>query len=119
MANYSHPHICQCLSRLLGFRRHFLVTVTGNRRKTGQQLVEEVLSLAQGLLHLGLAPGHVVAISAYNRCPLLCFAPLLLIFLSHFFLLLPQNYKNASVLNFHYSFRRIFLLFLCISLILR
>ncbi|KAK8468820.1 hypothetical protein PHAVU_006G128100 [Phaseolus vulgaris] len=66
MANYSHPHICQCLSRLFGFRRHFLVTVTGNRRKTGQQLVEEVLSLAQGLLHLGLAPGHVVAISAHN-----------------------------------------------------
>ncbi|XP_014518787.1 2-succinylbenzoate--CoA ligase, chloroplastic/peroxisomal isoform X1 [Vigna radiata var. radiata] len=66
MANYSHPHICQCLSRLLGFRRHFPVTVTGNRRKTGQQLVEEVLSLAQGLLHLGLAPGHVVAMSAYN-----------------------------------------------------
>ncbi|CAJ1962960.1 unnamed protein product [Sphenostylis stenocarpa] len=66
MANYSHPHICQCLSRVLAFRRHFPVTITGNRHKTGQQLVEDVLSLAQGLLHLGLAPGHVVAISAYN-----------------------------------------------------
>ncbi|RDX95199.1 2-succinylbenzoate--CoA ligase, chloroplastic/peroxisomal, partial [Mucuna pruriens] len=66
MPNYSRPHICQCLSRLLTFRRHSLVTVAGNRRKTGQQMVEEVLSLAQGLLHLGLTPGHVVAISAYN-----------------------------------------------------
>ncbi|TKY72381.1 2-succinylbenzoate--CoA ligase of chloroplastic/peroxisomal [Spatholobus suberectus] len=66
MANYSNPHICQCLSRSLAFRRHLPVTVAGNRHKTGQQLVEEVLSLAQGLLHLGLTPGHVVAISAYN-----------------------------------------------------
>ncbi|XP_027339571.1 2-succinylbenzoate--CoA ligase, chloroplastic/peroxisomal isoform X2 [Abrus precatorius] len=66
MANYTHPHICQCLSRLLAFRRHFPVTIAGHRRKSGQQLVEEVLSLAQGLLQLGLAPGDVVAICAYN-----------------------------------------------------
>lgn len=72
MANYSHSHICQCLSRLLTFRRHVPVTVAGNLSKTGQELVEEVLSLAQGLLLLGLTPGHVVAISAYNRYLLLC-----------------------------------------------
>ncbi|KAK7303566.1 hypothetical protein RJT34_14475 [Clitoria ternatea] len=66
MASHSHPHICQCLSRLLSFRRHSPVTIAGHRHKTGQQLVEEVLSLAQGLLQLGLTPGDVVAISAYN-----------------------------------------------------
>ncbi|XP_061339709.1 2-succinylbenzoate--CoA ligase, chloroplastic/peroxisomal isoform X4 [Gastrolobium bilobum] len=66
MANYSNPHICQCLSRLLTFRRHFPVTISGHRRRTGQQLVEEVLSLAQGLIQLGVTPGDVVAISAYN-----------------------------------------------------
>ncbi|WVY93940.1 hypothetical protein V8G54_033028 [Vigna mungo] len=104
MPNYSRPHICQCLSRLLGFRRHFPVTVTGNSRKTGQQLVEEVLSLAQGLLHLGLAPGHVVAMSAYNRYPFLC--SLILNFLSHFLYYLRST-ETASVLNFYNSFRRI------------
>ena len=68
MANYySHPHICQCLSRLLTLRPHFPVTIAGDRRKTGQQFVEEVLALAQGLLHLGVTPGDVIAISAYNR----------------------------------------------------
>uniref|UniRef100_I1MG39 AMP-dependent synthetase/ligase domain-containing protein n=1 Tax=Glycine max TaxID=3847 RepID=I1MG39_SOYBN len=66
MANYSHPHICQCLSHLLTLRQHFPVIIAGNRRKTGQELVEEVLSLAQGLLHLGLTSGQVVAISAFN-----------------------------------------------------
>ncbi|KAK7331279.1 hypothetical protein VNO77_25499 [Canavalia gladiata] len=66
MANYSHPHICQCLSRMLTFRRQFPVTIAGHRRKSGQQLVEEVLSLAQGLIQLGIKPGDVVAISAYN-----------------------------------------------------
>jgi len=60
-------HICQCLSRLLTFRRDFPVTIAGNNRKTGQELVEEVVSLAHGLLHLGVTPGDVVAISAYNR----------------------------------------------------
>ncbi|KAL2997127.1 hypothetical protein AAZX31_09G024200 [Glycine max] len=66
MANYSHSHICQCLSGLLNFRRHFSVIIAEKRHKTGQELAEEVLSLAQGLLHLGLTPGQVVAISAYN-----------------------------------------------------
>ncbi|XP_003594530.3 2-succinylbenzoate--CoA ligase, chloroplastic/peroxisomal [Medicago truncatula] len=59
-------HICQCLSRLLTFRRDFPVTIAGNNRKTGQELVEEVVSLAHGLLQLGVTPGDVVAISAYN-----------------------------------------------------
>ncbi|KAJ1420900.1 AMP-dependent synthetase/ligase [Sesbania bispinosa] len=67
MANYySHPHICQCLSQLITYRRHFPVMIAGHRRKTGQQFVEEVLSLARGLLQLGVTPGDVVAISAYN-----------------------------------------------------
>jgi len=60
-------HICQCLSRLLTSRRDFPVTIAGNNRKTGQKLVEEVVSLALGLLQLGVTPGDVVAISAYNR----------------------------------------------------
>lgn len=72
MANYSHSHICQCLSGLLNFRRHFSVIIAEKRHKTGQELAEEVLSLAQGLLHLGLTPGQVVAISAYNRYLLFC-----------------------------------------------
>ncbi|CAK8531127.1 unnamed protein product [Lathyrus sativus] len=59
-------HICQCLSRLLTFRRDFQVTISGNHRKTGQQFVEEVISLAHGLLQLGVSPGDVIAISAYN-----------------------------------------------------
>ncbi|WJX23222.1 o-succinylbenzoate--CoA ligase [Trifolium repens] len=59
-------HICQCLSRLLTFRRDFPVTVAGNNRKTGEQFVEEVVSLAHGLVQLGVTPGDVVAISAYN-----------------------------------------------------
>ncbi|KAL5097687.1 hypothetical protein RYX36_002014 [Vicia faba] len=59
-------HICQCLSRLLTSRRDSPVTISGNHRKTGQQFVEEVLSLAHGLLQLGISPGDVVAISAYN-----------------------------------------------------
>ncbi|KAI5446811.1 hypothetical protein KIW84_014594 [Lathyrus oleraceus] len=59
-------HICQCLSRLLTFRQDFPVTISGNHRKTGQQFVVEVASLAHGLLQLGVSPGDVIAISAYN-----------------------------------------------------
>ncbi|OIV91818.1 hypothetical protein TanjilG_14397 [Lupinus angustifolius] len=67
MANkYSEPHICQCLSGLLTSRRYLPVTISGHRRKNGEQFVEEVLALAEGLLQLGLKPGHVVAIAAYN-----------------------------------------------------
>lgn len=43
------------------------VTIAGNNSKTWQQFVEEVVSLAHGLLQLGVSPGDVVAISAYNR----------------------------------------------------
>ncbi|XP_031130052.1 2-succinylbenzoate--CoA ligase, chloroplastic/peroxisomal isoform X1 [Ipomoea triloba] len=66
MANYSKAHICQCLSRVSTVRRCSTVTVAGDRRKTGAQLVEGVLSLARGLLQLGLKPGDVVAICALN-----------------------------------------------------
>ncbi|XP_019185894.1 PREDICTED: 2-succinylbenzoate--CoA ligase, chloroplastic/peroxisomal isoform X2 [Ipomoea nil] len=66
MANYSKAHICQCLSRVSTVRRSSTVTVAGDRRKTGAQLVEGVLSLARGLLQLGLKPGDVVAICALN-----------------------------------------------------
>lgn len=43
------------------------VTIAGNKSNTGQQFVEEVVSLAHGLLQLGVSPSDVVAISAYNR----------------------------------------------------
>ncbi|XP_004486460.1 2-succinylbenzoate--CoA ligase, chloroplastic/peroxisomal isoform X2 [Cicer arietinum] len=59
-------HICQCLTRLLTFRRNFPVTIAGNHCKSGEEFVEEVVSLAHGLLQLGVTPGDVVAISAYN-----------------------------------------------------
>lgn len=43
------------------------VTIAGKNSKTGQQFVEEVVSLAHGFLQLGVSPGDVVVISAYNR----------------------------------------------------
>ncbi|GAV67241.1 AMP-binding domain-containing protein [Cephalotus follicularis] len=66
MGSYSKPHICQCLSRIATFKRNSVVTITGNREKSGEQFVEGVLSLARGLLQLGLCNGHIVAISAFN-----------------------------------------------------
>ncbi|KAK4488109.1 hypothetical protein RD792_003851 [Penstemon davidsonii] len=66
MANYSEAHICQCLSRLATARRNSTVTINGDRRKTGMQFVDGVLSLAHGLLQLGIKPGDVVSISALN-----------------------------------------------------
>ncbi|XP_059668339.1 2-succinylbenzoate--CoA ligase, chloroplastic/peroxisomal [Cornus florida] len=66
MGSYSQAHICQCLSRLATIRRNSPVTITQNRRKTGQQFVEGVLRLARGLFELGLRNGDVVAISALN-----------------------------------------------------
>ncbi|XP_062161754.1 2-succinylbenzoate--CoA ligase, chloroplastic/peroxisomal [Alnus glutinosa] len=66
MGNYSEGHICQCLSLLATARRNAVVTITGDRQKTGEQFVEEVLCLARGLLELGLRAGDVVAISAFN-----------------------------------------------------
>lgn len=41
--------------------------IMGERKKTGMEFVEGVLGLAHGLIHLGLKPGDVVAISALNR----------------------------------------------------
>lgn len=68
MANYySQAHICQCFSRLETAKRNSIVTIAGSRRKTGQQFVGSVLTLATGLLQLGLRNGDVVAISALNR----------------------------------------------------
>ncbi|XP_019078283.1 2-succinylbenzoate--CoA ligase, chloroplastic/peroxisomal isoform X1 [Vitis vinifera] len=66
MAFYSRAHICHCLSRLATLRIHSAVTISGNRRNTGHQFVDGVLSLAQGLLDLGIRSGDVVAISALN-----------------------------------------------------
>lgn len=67
MANFSEGHICHCLRHLATARRNAVITISGNRQKTGKQFVEDVLSLARGLLELGLGAGHVVAISAFNR----------------------------------------------------
>lgn len=67
MGNYSEGHICQCLSRLANARRNVVVTISGDRQKTGEQFVEEVLCLARGLLELGVGAGDIVAISAFNR----------------------------------------------------
>ncbi|TYH16449.1 hypothetical protein ES288_A05G117800v1 [Gossypium darwinii] len=66
MGILSEAHICQCFSRLATQKRNSLVTINGARQKTGQQLVDSVLSLARGLLQLGLQNGDVVAISAFN-----------------------------------------------------
>lgn len=69
MNNYSRPHIAQCLSRLMTLRRNSTVTIMAeddNSRKTGIQFAEGVLRLANGLVQLGLKPGHVVAIVALN-----------------------------------------------------
>ncbi|KAB2028683.1 hypothetical protein ES319_D05G112800v1 [Gossypium barbadense] len=66
MGILSEAHICQCFSRLATQKRNSLVTINGARQKTGQQLVDSVLSLSRGLLQLGLRNGDVVAISAFN-----------------------------------------------------
>lgn len=65
--SYSEPHICQCLTRLSTLRSDDVVTITGNRQKTGKQFADEVLCLARGLLQLGVATGDIIAISAFNR----------------------------------------------------
>ena len=80
MGNYSDAHIGQCLSRLMTLRRNSTVMINvaaaeeGDCRKTGMQFAEGMLRVADGLLQLGLKPGHVVAIAALNRfsSPLLC-----------------------------------------------
>ncbi|XP_044508239.1 2-succinylbenzoate--CoA ligase, chloroplastic/peroxisomal-like isoform X4 [Mangifera indica] len=66
MSNYSQFHICNCLSGLAHRKRNSVVTVFGNRRRTGEQFVHGVLSLARGLLRLGLRSGDIVAVSAFN-----------------------------------------------------
>ncbi|OWM63806.1 hypothetical protein CDL15_Pgr006068 [Punica granatum] len=72
--SFSEPHICQCLNRIAALRRSSPVVIYGERWQTGQQFVDSVLHLAGGLWRLGLAPGDVVAISAFNRCPSALFA---------------------------------------------
>ena len=67
MGIYSEAHICQCFSRLATQKRNSLLIISGGRQKTGEQLVDCVLSLASGLLQLGIQKGSVVAISAFNR----------------------------------------------------
>ncbi|KAJ6724095.1 OBG-LIKE ATPASE 1 [Salix viminalis] len=66
MANFSQAHICQCLTRLSTLRSTSVVTISGNRQKTGHQFVEDVLSLAHGLLLHGLRNGDIVAICGFN-----------------------------------------------------
>ncbi|TXG48122.1 hypothetical protein EZV62_027416 [Acer yangbiense] len=66
MVNYSRAHICQCLSRLATVKRNSVVTITGDRRKTGEEFVQGVLSLSRGLIELGVLSGDVVAISSFN-----------------------------------------------------
>ncbi|KAL3523271.1 hypothetical protein ACH5RR_016105 [Cinchona calisaya] len=72
MGNNSEAHICQCLSRLITLRRNSTVMININAngheksRKTGMQFAEGVVSLARGLVQLGLKPGDVVAIAALN-----------------------------------------------------
>ncbi|CAN0905514.1 2-succinylbenzoate--CoA ligase, chloroplastic/peroxisomal [Linum grandiflorum] len=66
MSTYSKSHICQCLTRLSTVRRNSAVMISGSRRKTGGHFSQAVLSLARGLIELGLGNGHVVAISAFN-----------------------------------------------------
>ncbi|KAL2894612.1 2-succinylbenzoate--CoA ligase chloroplastic/peroxisomal [Bienertia sinuspersici] len=62
----SRAHVCQCLNRLLTFRRFSTVTIVDGRRKTGLEFVASVLRLADKLSELGLVPGHIVAICAFN-----------------------------------------------------
>ncbi|XP_031486777.1 2-succinylbenzoate--CoA ligase, chloroplastic/peroxisomal [Nymphaea colorata] len=59
-------HICQCLGRISTFRRDSPVSECEGRRKTGKELVTEVLAIAGGLTELGLRPGEVVAVAALN-----------------------------------------------------
>ncbi|KAF3787277.1 2-succinylbenzoate--CoA ligase [Nymphaea thermarum] len=59
-------HICQCLGRISTSRRDFPVSECEGRRKTGKELVAEVLAIAGGLTELGLRPGEVVAVAALN-----------------------------------------------------
>ncbi|KAJ0237823.1 2-succinylbenzoate--CoA ligase [Hirschfeldia incana] len=66
MANYSRPHICHCLSRLASVKRNAVVSVYGQRRRTGLEFVDDVLRLAGGLIRLGLQNGDVVSIAALN-----------------------------------------------------
>ncbi|XP_021888490.1 2-succinylbenzoate--CoA ligase, chloroplastic/peroxisomal [Carica papaya] len=66
MGYYSQAHICQCLTRLSTLKRNSIVTFSGHRKKTGHEFVRSVLSLAGGLLKLGVRNGDVVAISAFN-----------------------------------------------------
>ncbi|CAA7062373.1 unnamed protein product [Microthlaspi erraticum] len=66
MANYSRPHICQCLTRLASVKQNAVVTIYGHRRRTGREFVAGVLSLAEGLVRLGLRNGDVVSIAALN-----------------------------------------------------
>lgn len=105
MGNYSEAHICQCLTRLATLRRDNVVTISGNRQKTGNQFTEGVFSLARALLQLGLSTGDIVAISAFNRFSLSKFLFLL-------FLLLKkdeQPYKPtlSQLIRLHVLFKQV------------
>ncbi|XP_056696000.1 2-succinylbenzoate--CoA ligase, chloroplastic/peroxisomal isoform X10 [Spinacia oleracea] len=66
MGDWSRAHICQCLNRLLTLRGNSTVTIAQEQRKSGEQFVESVLSLAHKLCQLGLCRGQIVAICAFN-----------------------------------------------------
>ncbi|KAH9623442.1 hypothetical protein KSS87_023143 [Heliosperma pusillum] len=66
VSEWSRPHICQCLSRILTFRRNSLITIFGTRRKTGQQFVQTVFSIVRQISELGISPGDIIAICAFN-----------------------------------------------------
>ncbi|KAI4343100.1 hypothetical protein MLD38_027640 [Melastoma candidum] len=66
MGSFSRPHICQCLRRASLVRRDSTFVIFGDRRKTGREFFDEVLSLSYNLLELGIRAGDVVAVAAYN-----------------------------------------------------
>ncbi|KAF2286007.1 hypothetical protein GH714_009626 [Hevea brasiliensis] len=90
MAYYSQAHICQCLTRLSTLRRNSIVSIAGDRQKTGEHFVEDVLSLARGLLELGLRSGDIVAICALNS---VCYLEWLLAVAFVGAVVAPLNYR--------------------------
>ncbi|XP_030479987.2 2-succinylbenzoate--CoA ligase, chloroplastic/peroxisomal isoform X2 [Cannabis sativa] len=68
MPNYSHPHICHCLTRLSTLPPNSPLTISPHRPrpKTAPDFVDAVFALAQALLTLGIGSGDVIAVAALN-----------------------------------------------------
>uniref|UniRef100_A0A0D9X432 4-coumarate--CoA ligase n=1 Tax=Leersia perrieri TaxID=77586 RepID=A0A0D9X432_9ORYZ len=64
MAQHCRGHIAHCLGGALAGRD--TVAVSGRCRLTGPGLADGVRGLAAGLSELGVRPGHVVAVVAFN-----------------------------------------------------